>query len=284
MKRAAFAVLGWAVLAWACSGGPSALPPPTIVSVEPATLFVNTKDEDLTVRFNARYAVSVDYGEEKVNARTTGTGRVWVDEKEAAVTQFDATGVVVVTVPRGLGAGAHAVKLRLDDGREAVAEGALTLKPPGKDKEDDDPVVEVDEDAGILIAFDAGVEQSEVDAGTSQEDAGTAGDAGPNPEDPILEGDITGFTFDAIEGARTSRQSFTITVRAEGPRALHFDGSVELSSSRGKVTPTKIGPCDDGVCAAIITLDATEGPVQLFALDSYGVGGTSNSFMLNHSQ
>ncbi|MCY1041766.1 hypothetical protein OV208_10625 [Corallococcus sp. bb12-1] len=278
MKRAALAL--WAVLAWACSGGSSSLPQPRILSVEPDTLLVNAKDESLTVRFEARYAVSVDYGEEKVNTRVTATGTVWVDEKEAAVTHFDPSGVVVVTVPRGLGAGAHAVKLRLDDGREAENEGTLTLKPPGKDKEAEP---EEEWDAGVLIAFDAGVEDAEVDAG-SMEDAGTPGDAGSDPDAPILAGDITGFTFDAIEGARTSRLSFTITVRAEGPRAAHFDGSVELTSSRGKVTPTKIGPCDNGVCAAIVTVDATEGPVQLSALDSYGVGGTSNSFMLNHYQ
>ncbi|RKH12606.1 hypothetical protein D7Y13_27465 [Corallococcus praedator] len=276
MRRATFALLGWAVLAWACSGSSPSLPKPTILSVEPATLLVSSKDEELTIRFDAQYAVSVDYGEEKVNARTTATGHVWVDEMEAVVTQFDPQGVAVVTMPRGLGSGAHTVKLRLDDGREAVAEGALTLTPPGKDKETDP---EEEWDAGVLIAFDAGVSEAEVDAG-SMDDAGTPGDAGPHPDDPILPGDITGFTFDPIEGARTSRLSFTISVRAEGPRAAHFKGSLELTSSRGKVTPTKIGPCDSGVCTAIITVDASEGTVWLSALDGYGVGGMSNSFML----
>ncbi|CAM4223930.1 hypothetical protein G4177_30200 [Corallococcus sp. ZKHCc1 1396] len=265
MKRAALALLGCAVLAWACAGGSTGLPQPSILSVEPDTLLVNAKDAELTVRFDARYAVSVDYGEETVDAHLMETGRVWLDETEATVTHFDPSGVVIVTVPRGLGAGAHSVRLRLEDGREAEQQDALTLKPPGQDKETDPE----GEDAGILMA---------TDAGAMDEDAGT--DAGPHPEDPILEGDITGFNFEPIEGARTSRQSFSITVHAEGPRAAHFGGSLELTSSRGKVTPKKIGPCDGGVCTELVVVDATEGPVQLFVLDGYGVGGTSNSFML----
>ncbi|MBN8225908.1 hypothetical protein JYK02_00110 [Corallococcus macrosporus] len=276
MKRAGLGLVGTALLAWACTGGPESLPPPTIVGVEPASLPVNAKDEDVTVRFDARYAVAVDYGAEKVDARM-GSGRVWVDDQEAAVTRFDPTGVAIATVPRGLGAGAHAVRLRLDDGREAVAEGALTLSPPGK--EDVDPPILAD--GGVLIATDGGPIEQCRDAGVcNEEDGGEPQDAGPGPEDPMREGDITAYVFDSIEGTRVSKVAFDITVRAQGPRAEHFQGSVELIASRGTVKPAKIGPCDAGVCDATIVMDAPAGNVHLNAVDSFGVGGESNTFRL----
>ncbi|RKG63449.1 hypothetical protein D7V80_30635 [Corallococcus sp. CA054B] len=273
--RAGLATVGMAVLAWACTGGPEALPPPTIVGVEPATLPVNAKDEDITVRFDARYSVAVDYGKEQVDARM-GSGRIWVNEQEATVSSFDPAGVAIVTVPRGLGAGAHAVRLQLDDGREAVAEGALTLRPPGQEAIDP-PLIE---DGGILILTDAGPIQSDFDGGVDTSDGGQQVDAGPGPDVPMREGDITGFSFDTIEGTRVSRTPFVITVRAQGPRAGHFQGSVELRASRGTVTPTKIGPCDVGVCNANIVLDAPAGNVRLTAMDSFGANGESEMIRL----
>ncbi|NOK32189.1 hypothetical protein HMI49_03070 [Corallococcus exercitus] len=275
MKRAGLGMVGMAVLAWACTGGPESLPPPSITGVEPATLPVNTKDDDITVRFDARYAVAVDYGTQKVDARM-GSGRIWVDEEEATVTRFDPTGVAIATVPRGLGAGVHAVRLRLDDGREAVAREALTLRPPGQEGVDP-PLLE---DGGVLMASDAGPIFRCRDAGVDTEDCGDPRDAGPGPDDPMREGDITAYAFDAIEGTRMSRTSFAITVRAQGPRAGHFQGSLELFASRGTVTPTKIGPCDSGVCDATIVMDAPAGNVHLNAVDSFGVTGESNTFRL----
>ena len=266
MKRGGLALLGAAALAWACSSGVE-LPPPTIVAVEPTQLPTNTKNDLITVRFDARYGVAVDYAEKSASDRIV-SGRVWLDDTEATVTRFDPEGVLIATVPQGLGAGAHALRLRLDDGRETVAEEALVLVPPGHDKE------EPGEDAGIL---------TETDAGTVEPhgDAGTPGDGGANPDDPILQGDITGYAFAPIEGARTSREAFSITVNAEGPRAPHFSGSLELTSSRGKVKPQKIGPCEGGVCTATITVDATAGTLQLSVTDSYGVTSTSNVFTLS---
>ncbi|WP_223632165.1 hypothetical protein [Corallococcus sp. EGB] len=275
MMRVGPGVVGMAVLAWACTGDPGALPPPSIVGVEPSTLPVNAKDEDLTVRFTARYSVAVDYGAETVDVRM-GSGRVWVDEKEATVTRFDPAGVAIATVPRGLGAGAHAVRLRLDDGREAVAEGALTLRPPGQEVTDP-PILE---DGGVLILTDAGPLESDFDGGVDTSDGGRVVDAGPGPDAPMREGDITGFTFDTIEGTRVSRTAFAITVHAQGPRAGHFRGSVELYASRGSVTPSKIGPCDTGVCTANIVMDAPAGNVRLSVVDSFGVIGESNTFRL----
>ncbi|MBZ4329583.1 hypothetical protein [Corallococcus sp. AS-1-12] len=275
MRRAGLATVGLAVLAWACSGDPAALPDPTIVSVEPATLPVNTRDEDVTVRFDARYSVAVDYGAQKVDARM-GAGRVWVDEVEATVSSFDPAGVAVVTVPRGLGAGSHAVRLRLEDGREAVADDALTLRPAGQEVIDPPPA----EDGGVLILTDAGPISSDFDGGVDTTDGGQPVDAGPGPDEPMREGDVTGFSFDAIEGTRVSRTPFVITVRALGPRAGHFQGSVELSASRGTVTPSKIGPCEVGVCNAYVVMDAPAGNVRLTALNSFGATGESNTFRL----
>lgn len=273
--RAGLGIVGMSVLAWACTSDPGALPPPSIIGVEPSTLPVNAKDEAVTVRFDARYSVAVDYGAEKVDARM-GSGRIWMDEKEATVTRFDPQGVAIATLPRGLGAGLHAVRLQLDDGREAVAEGALTLRPPGQEVVDP-PLLE---DGGILILIDAGPLESDFDGGVDTSDGGVVVDAGPGPDVPMRQGDITGFAFDTIEGTRVSKTAFAITVRAQGPRAGQFRGSVEMSASRGTVSPSKIGPCDSGVCTANIVMDAPAGNVRLSAMDSFGVIGESNTFRL----
>lgn len=267
MKRGGLALLGAALLAWACTSG-SELPDPTIVSVEPATLPVNTRDDLITVQFDARYGVAVDYAAKSASDRIV-EGRVWLDDTEATVTHFDPEGVLIATVPQGLGSGAHALRLRLDDGRETVAEEALVLVPPGHTKEE-----EPGEDAGVLMGTDAGSVEP-------HGDAGTPGDGGANPDDPILKGDITSYAFEPIEGARTSREAFSITVHAEGPRAPHFSGSLELTSSRGKVKPAKIGPCENGVCTATVSVEATAGTVQLIVTDGYDVSSTSNIFTLN---
>ncbi|RKH65345.1 hypothetical protein D7V93_06045 [Corallococcus llansteffanensis] len=260
------ALLGAALVAGACTSG-SDLPDPSIVSVEPATLLVNAKDASLTVRFDARYGVAVDYGKETASDRTM-SGRIWLDDTEATVTHFDPEGVAIATVPKGLGAGSHALRLRLDDGREDVKKDALDLVPPGHGQE------ETDADAGVLVETDAGSVEP-------QGDGGSPADGGPLPGDPILKGDITGYGFEPIEGARMSREAFSITVRAEGPRAPHFNGSLEVSSSRGKVKPLKIGPCENGVCTATVTVDASAGTVQLTVMDGYGTTGTSNTFTLD---
>ncbi|MGE6759718.1 hypothetical protein ACQKGO_17010 [Corallococcus interemptor] len=275
MMRAGLGAVGLAVLAWACTGDPSALPAPSIVSVQPATLPVNAKDQDVTVRFDARYGVAVDYGARTVDARM-GSGRIWVDELEATVTRFDPEGVAIATVPRGLGAGAHAIRLRLDDGREAVAEEALTLRPPGQ--EIIDPPLP--EDGGVLIETDAGPIHGGFDGGVDTEDGGERVDGGTDPDVPMREGDITGFAFDTIEGTRVSKTAFAITVRAQGPRAGDFQGSLELYASRGNVTPAKIGPCIGGLCLAFVALDAPAGNVRLSARDSFGATGESNTFRL----
>ncbi|MFP2902882.1 hypothetical protein [Corallococcus sp. 4LFB] len=274
MKRAGRGMVGMAVLAWACAGAPESLPQPTIVAVEPATLPVNTKDDAITIRFDARYAMTVDYGAEKVDARM-GPGRIWVDEEEATVTRFDPTGVATATVPQGLGAGTHAVRLRLEDGREAVSKDALTLRPPGQG-EGEPPLML--EDGGVLMATDAGPIVKDFDGGVG--DGGEPEDAGPGAEDPMREGDVTAYVFDPIEGTRISRTAFPITVHAQGPRAGHFQGSLELIASRGTVQPAKLGPCDSGVCNAIIIMDAPAGNVHLNAVDAFGVTGESNTFRL----
>lgn len=275
MMRAGLGAAGLAVLAWACTGDPASLPPPSIVSVEPATLPVNAKDEAVTVRFDARYNVAVDYGARTVDARM-GSGRIWVDDTEATVSRFDPEGVAIATVPKGLGAGAHAVRLRLDDGREAVAEGALTLRPPGQEIIDP-PLLE---DGGVLMSTDSGPIYGGFDGGVDASDGGEDLDAGPGPDEPMREGDVTAFSFDAIEGTRVSRTAFAITVRAQGPRAGHFNGSVELRASRGNVTPSKIGPCISGLCLGFVALDAPAGNVRLTAVDSFGATGESNTFRL----
>ena len=64
-----------------------------------------------------------------------------------------------------------------------------------------------------------------------------------------------------------------------GPRAAHFQDSVELTlNKKGTITPLKLGPFDNGVVGQYVTIDARGGNLKLTVTDAFGAQGTSNGF------
>ncbi|MBJ6765589.1 hypothetical protein JGU66_32960 [Myxococcaceae bacterium JPH2] len=249
------------VLACACGSNSASLPAPEILSLVPNSQRTNEKGE-LTVSFDAVYAVRVDYGREQVSSEQAASGRVWVGGVEARVVRFDAAGTVVVTVPEELGPGEYEVKLVLADGREAVAQQVFAIRTPGES----DPPAKDHPDAGPV-------------------DAGSGSDAGAQEDDPalpLMRGDVTGYVFTSVDSVQYRNESFTITVEARGPRAAEFNDWVLLVSTRGTVTPSLIGPFSKGRCTQRVSVDVNGGNVKLIAFDFFGARGASNGFQVRH--
>ncbi|QSQ26252.1 hypothetical protein JY651_15530 [Pyxidicoccus parkwayensis] len=278
-------VLLFTALLSACSSSTS-LPNPDILSVTPNQVIVPRElpvEQRVPIRvsLDAVIPVRVDYGNEQV---TTDVAKVWIGPAPATVQWVGQDGTLTVVVPDVLDKGSYDVRVALPDGREASRASVLSLILP-----DDDSHLPVDpdpdsgtldpEDAGPLILTDAGTEE---DGGLSpgQDDAGVQlpEDGGLGPNDPIRPGDITGFTLDTL-GDQAWNTPFPVTVRAIGPRAAHFQDSVELTVNKtGAVSPLKLGPFVNGLCVQPVTVQARGANVKLTVTDAYGAQGTSNGF------
>ncbi|MBZ4422089.1 hypothetical protein [Myxococcus sp. RHSTA-1-4] len=262
MTRAAALLV--TLLLCACGGG-GALPAPEILSVSPNRLTLPegtpAADNKRTVRISldAVIAVHVDYGKEQVTADAV---RVWIGAEEATLEEVDPDGTLTVGVPASLGDGTYDVRVTLSDGREAVRTSALTLVTVGV-RTGGEP----GPDAGILIETDGGVL---LDGGSPVE---------PGPGDPMRMGDVTGFELTTV-GEQQQGVPFRLTLRAMGPRAVHFKGAVELTINKrnGSVSPSKLGPFVNGVCEHLVTVDAHGGNVKLTVTDAFGAQGTTNGF------
>ncbi|WP_224246203.1 hypothetical protein [Hyalangium gracile] len=105
------------------------------------------------------------------------------------------------------------------------------------------------------------------DGGTP--DGGTPDGGGPPPG-------ITGFSFQTLS-EQVQGVPFVIAIRAMGPDAVRFQGTVELSSA-WQVTPSVTEPFHDGVLVMDVSIQTPGDTVTLTARDSEGRTGTSNPF------
>ncbi|MFP2910736.1 hypothetical protein ACLESD_38005 [Pyxidicoccus sp. 3LFB2] len=264
------------VVALGCACGSSAsFPAPDILSVAPNQLPVPRevpadKRDPIRVSLDAVIPVRVDYSHEQVR---TDAARVWIGSEEASVTSLDRDGTLVVEVPVALDQGTYDVRVSLSDGREAMRPAVLTLIPEDWGRQSDAGMIDLPEeqDAGPLILLDGGTpDASTPDAGPPPVE--------PGPNDPIVPGDITGFIIEAV-GDQQRGTPFLVIVHALGPRAAHFQDSVELTlNKKGTLSPLKLGPFDNGVVGQYVTVDAKGGNLKLTVTDAFGAQGTSNGF------
>lgn len=91
----------------------------------------------------------------------------------------------------------------------------------------------------------------------------------------------TGYTIDPI-GTQVRQRPFTITVRAQGPGADTFNGSVELLVSRGAITPDVSAPFRNGVLTQEVVLTAPTDDAVITVRDSQGNEARSNVFVVNN--
>jgi len=86
------------------------------------------------------------------------------------------------------------------------------------------------------------------------------------------------FTWEPVPDPRRGIP-FTVTLRAQGGRGALFGGYVQLSASRGNVTPARLGPFINGEVTAELVLYSL-GNTTLTATDAANHSGTSNDFQV----
>ncbi len=110
-----------------CACGPTALPPPSIVSVVPSQVAAGVPSS-LLVKVDAVLPFTVDYQAGGVDpAQLKMTLRLAGQEVDVPFAEPD--GSLLVPVPEGLSMGDYDVQLTLADGREAVRERAFSVVP-----------------------------------------------------------------------------------------------------------------------------------------------------------
>jgi hypothetical protein len=88
----------------------------------------------------------------------------------------------------------------------------------------------------------------------------------------------TGYTVDSIP-AETSGVAFGVTLRAKGPNAQSFAGTVNLEVSGATLAPTVSGPFEGGVRVETITVTG-HGMHQLLITDLASHTGISAPFLI----
>jgi hypothetical protein len=86
-----------------------------------------------------------------------------------------------------------------------------------------------------------------------------------------------GFVIDPI-GEQRRGVPFPITVRATGPAAPAFAGSVRLSTNRGGISPTLSAPFTEGVLTEQVTLNQVGNDLVVIVEGPGGVTASSNAF------
>jgi hypothetical protein len=261
-----------ALLLWACE--PTALPSPEILSVEPAEVEASTGAE-LRIQFEALLPASLDYGGQRVESAISEV-RVRIAGRDVPIERIEKDGFLVVRVPTELAPGTYAVELLLSDGREATHTAGFTVT---RKKDSQGPASPFLGDAGSPHPDrgDGGPTDPPGDL-----DGGPAPDAGEDLDGgaPVQPG-ITGFVFHSI-GAQVRDESFPIVIRALGPDARDFQGTVALSTSKGTIAPDTAGPFENGVVEVRVTISLPNPGVGVVitATGAQRASGSSNEFLV----
>ncbi len=204
------------LLLCACELGAS--PAPNIISIEPQEV-VSGEATTITLRLDAPPLARIDYGN---RTATLLTPTLRIGDQEARIERMEHDGALVATLPANLSTGHQDVRLELGDGQEAVGEEGLTVLPPP-------PVL-------TLRSSPGGAEDTE---GTECEDR------------RLL---VTSIRMDPIPD-QVRGVPFVVTLRTEGPEAALFTGQVQLTSSKGRITPNLSSPFHEGVRAEQVVID-----------------------------
>ena len=194
----------------------------------------------LAIKLDAPLPVKIDYGRKTATLLSPPTLRI--GGQDVLIDGLnEEDGTLLATVPTGLSEGTQDVRLVLGDGHEALGTEGLTVLPRPPD-----------------LAAGA------VDSGN--------GAGGPK----LL---ITNVRIEPIPD-QVRGVPFDISLQAEGPEAARFEGRVQLTTSKGRVSPNMSGPFVDGVGKQRIVLDKP-GSVVLTVRVGDSVIAQSNAFKVS---
>ncbi|HYO59259.1 hypothetical protein [Archangium sp.] len=246
-----------------CACEPYTSPAPNIVSIEPEEV-VSGQAAAIALTLDAPLPMKVDYGEQTA---TLLMPTLRIGGQEVAITGVEQGGTLLATVPVTLSAGQQEVLLTLGDGSESVHEQGLTVLPVP-------PALEP-RNGGGGTGGDPGTggEGGTVDPG---QDGGESGHAS-GKEGQLL---VTGLRIDPIPD-QVRGVPFTITLRAEGPEAALFEGQVQLSTNKGRVSPNLSNSFSKGVRQEQVVLDKQGGNVVLTVRVGNTLVAQSNPFKVS---
>ncbi|WP_375771418.1 hypothetical protein NR798_11095 [Archangium gephyra] len=227
-----------------CACEPYASPAPNIVSIEPEEV-VSGETATVSLRLDAPLPVKVDYGH---GTATVLTPTLRIGGQEVTITRVEQDGTLLASVPGSLSAGPQEVRLELGDGSESVSEQGLTVLPLPPE----------------MAPWNA-------DGGPVDPAPGNGGDKLPL---------VTGLSIDPIP-EQVRGVPFFITLRAEGPEAALFEGQVQLSTNKGRVSPNLSRSFSQGVRQEQVVLDKQGGNVVLTVRVGTQLIAQSNPFKVS---
>ncbi|WNG55478.1 hypothetical protein F0U59_12335 [Archangium gephyra] len=234
----------WTLVLCACE--PYTSPAPNIISIEPEEV-VSGEAATVAVKLDGPLPVKVDYGKQTA---TVVTPTLRIGGQAVPITHVEQDGTLLATLPGSLSAGLQDVRLELADGSGSVSEEGLTVLPLPP---------ELDEDGG---PGDPGTEPGTGNGGGDQELR------------------VTGVLIEPIPD-QVRDVPFTITLRVEGPDAALFEGQVQLSTNKGRISPNLSNSFSKGVRQEQVVLDKQGGNMVLTVRVGSTLVAQSNPFKVS---
>lgn len=228
-----------------CACEPYASPAPNIISIEPEEV-VSGEAATIVLTLDAPLPVKVDYGEQSA---TLVTPTLLIGGQEVAITRVQEDGTLLASVPGVLPAGTQEVRLELENGSESTSEQALTVLPLPPEM-------------------------------TPRSVGGNPADPQPEPGSEGKELRVTGLSIDPIPD-QVRGVPFSITLRAEGPDAALFEGQVQLTANKGRVSPNLSRSFSKGVRQEQVVLDKQGGNMVLTVRVGPHIAAQSNPFKVS---
>ena len=207
-----------------CACEPYTSPAPNIVSIEPEEV-VSGEAVTIAIQLDAPLPVKVDYG---AKAATVVMPTLRIGGQSVTPTYVEQDGMLLAHLPGSLSAGIQDVRLELGDGSGSISEQGLTVLPVPPE-----------------------LELRNTDSGSTDPDA--------EPGRPLR---VTGLRIDPIPD-QLRGVPFSITLRTEGPEAALFEGQVQLSTNKGRISPNLSNRFRKGVRQEQVVLDKPGGNVVL---------------------
>ncbi len=208
-----------------CACEPYTSPAPNIVSIEPEEV-VSGEAVTITIQLDAPLPVKVDYG---AKTATVVMPALRIGGQSVTPTYVEQDETLLAHLPGSLSAGLQDVRLELEDGSGSISEQGLTVLPVPPELELRDT------------------------------DGGGPTDPDAEPGRPLR---VTGLRIDPIPD-QIRDVPFSITLRTEGPEAAFFEGQVQLSTNKGRISPNLSNRFRKGVRQEQVVLDKPGGNVVL---------------------
>ncbi|HEX5752426.1 MAG TPA: hypothetical protein VFZ09_39840 [Archangium sp.] len=226
-----------------CACEPYASPAPNIVSIEPEEV-VSGEAATIAIQLDTPLPVKVDYG---ARTATVVMPTLRIGGQTVIPTYEEQEGTLLAHLPGSLSAGLQDVQLELEDGSGSIREQGLKVLPLPPE-----------------------MEPRTADGST---DPGTEPGGGRSLR-------VTDVRIEPIPD-QIRGVPFSITLRVEGPEAALFEGQVQLSTNKGRISPNLSRPFSKGLRLEQVVLDKPGNNVVLTVRVGATLVAQSNPFKVS---